>query len=193
MKNVSNSAFDKINTIENLRNYVFKTSTMHCEDYRASYFSDCLVISVPHNSEGSLHNVLYDIADLSIMLLQEGIIVRGGVTAGPVIHMINAITPLNDIIIGPAMNRAVELEKNAVFPKVLVDDVIVEMAEIDTWSCKKLLKQRVNETSTYVDFISCCKASYKQITNQKLEEFCKSEFDLLKAPSLKVSKYWHWL
>ncbi|WP_372400212.1 hypothetical protein ABMY26_31845 [Azospirillum sp. HJ39] len=75
-----------------------------------SAFSDSIVLSMP----ASFGWRICGIGGLCRDLLQLGFLTRGAVTVGKLHHR-------NGMVFGPALVRAVELEKTAVFPRIVVD------------------------------------------------------------------------
>lgn len=81
-----------------------------------THFSDSFVISTPASNVGSTRLHLQLVRALVVGFLRKGITVRGGMTAGRVIH------EQGGALFGPAMNRAYRLEsEQADWPRVLVD------------------------------------------------------------------------
>ncbi|MBI2253385.1 MAG: hypothetical protein HYU58_02065 [Proteobacteria bacterium] len=68
-------------------------------------FSDNFVLSLPPDFGGRI----FSIADICRRPLKLGLLTRGALTIGPVHHRDN-------VIFGPALIEAVQLEKEAVFP-----------------------------------------------------------------------------
>ena len=81
-----------------------------------SLFSDSIVLSYP---DGSPFSILFEISSLCVELIDRGYIFRGGITFGPLIHE-------GQICYGPAMNRVVALEKQAQYPRVMVEPIVVQ-------------------------------------------------------------------
>jgi hypothetical protein len=89
-----------------------------------SVFSDLIVISYSVQNEinllNNLHKLLHSIYFMQEHLAMNSILIRGGITCGPLYHK-------GDICIGPALLRAYELEqKLAVFPRVILDPLMIE-------------------------------------------------------------------
>lgn len=78
-------------------------------------FSDSIVISYPATGNGNAFHILLELAHLCLDVLNMGYIFRGGVTVGPLVHK-------GDICYGPAMNNAVNLEKRAKYPRIIIED-----------------------------------------------------------------------
>lgn len=80
-----------------------------------SIFSDSIVISYPIDLGGSLFYILIDLIHLQIELINNGILFRGAVVIDELYHNDN-------IIFGPAMLRAYELEsEKAIYPRIIIE------------------------------------------------------------------------
>jgi hypothetical protein len=84
-------------------------------------FSDSVVVSYLVKQIGSLEEMLYDILHLQLSLVYRGIFIRGAVTKGKLYHDA-------DFVFGPALNEAVELEKVAMYPRVIVERELLSEA-----------------------------------------------------------------
>lgn len=82
-------------------------------------FSDSVVISYPVMGNGNAYFILQEIVYLCLYALSNGYIFRGGVTVGKLIHR-------GDVCYGPAMNEAVNMEKRAKYPRIIVDKKVIE-------------------------------------------------------------------
>ena len=82
-------------------------------------FSDSIIISYPVYGGGNAFNILLDIAHICIEILHKGYIFRGGVTCGDLFHFRN-------VCFGPALNRAVKLENDACFPRIIIDQCVLD-------------------------------------------------------------------
>lgn len=92
------------------------------EDYglRISSFSDCILLSANSNSIGSVILAITCI-HLCIQLLSLGILTRGAISHGKLIHT-------NRIVFGQGLIDAYHLEnKVAVYPRIILDQKFVEM------------------------------------------------------------------
>ena len=88
--------------------------------HRYGVFSDCFVFSVPIGS--GTNGMLFEVAKIARKLLSEGFLCRGAVIQGSVFHQDN-------LIFGPDMVRAVNLEKKTCYPRILCDFKVVESAQ----------------------------------------------------------------
>lgn len=88
--------------------------------------SDSLILSFPPEKQ-SLISALMRLQILQLdLLMQPGVLCRGGVTIGNVIHSENAI-------FGPAYLEALRIEKSACTPRIVVDANAVALLEADDY------------------------------------------------------------
>jgi hypothetical protein len=93
-----------------------------------------------------------------VELAERGFLVRGGLTVGPLHHT-------NELVMGPAMNRAYKLEsKKAQRPRVIVDRSVLRAArsahgpqhsadkEVE---CVRSLLLKDADHRLYIDYVSC--------------------------------------
>ena len=89
---------------------------------KVTQFSDCLVISFVLSEKSEVFCTLKEIQWLLIELVKYGILCRGGITFGKLVHT-------DDIVFGPALVDAYILESKAAnYPRVLVDNSILDIA-----------------------------------------------------------------
>ena len=96
----------------------FKTSK------RVSQFSDSIVVSYRLTERGAVFGMLFDIYLLQIQLVQLGFLVRGAITVGKLFHN-------NQMVFGPALVEAAELEKLAMYPRVILGQEVFELGSVD--------------------------------------------------------------
>lgn len=131
-------------------------------DIRITTFSDSAVISYPLIEEsGNMFYILLDLIHLQIDLLQNDVLLRGGISIGKVYHD-------GDIVYGPAMNEAYYLESEiANYPRIIVnhDDLIEGIAKTCSdhndieEECKSigiLLQKDKEDGLWYLDYLSQC-------------------------------------
>lgn len=121
-------ARDSSEEIRRLRNglleiyYAFHGRLKLPDDYRTSkkvsQFSDSIVVSYEKTEESSVFHLLFDTYMLHIDLLRHGILVRGAITEGALYHD-------DRLVFGPALVEAVELEKYAMYPRVILSKEII--------------------------------------------------------------------
>lgn len=90
-------------------------------------FSDSVVVSYQANEAGGLAAMLYDVLHLQMSLIQRGLLIRGAITKGALHHD-------QDFVFGPALNEAAELEKVAMYPRVIIDRDLLKTAGISVTS-----------------------------------------------------------
>lgn len=84
-----------------------------------THFSDSVVLSYRIDETSAVFWLLGQIALAVMNLASRGFLVRGAVTVGSLLHT-------NDVLVGPAMVRACELEsKVATFPRVIIDPTVI--------------------------------------------------------------------
>lgn len=125
---------------------------------KVTTFSDSIVISYPANGRDPLFYILIDLIHLQLNLLQQGILIRGGIAKGQVRHV-------KEMVFGPAMVSAYELEsKYAVYPRIIVEKEVVDWeqdnyrkqtygAEYDIEDLKRLLKKDEYNDIYYIDIL----------------------------------------
>ena len=89
--------------------------------------SDSIIISYPLYPKvpsGTVINLLLDICNVQRLLLSNGWISRGGVSFGNTYHEQN-------VIFGTAYMKAIELEKQANFPRIVLDDTVMSLCGKD--------------------------------------------------------------
>lgn len=89
---------------------------------RITSFSDCCVLSIPYCEE-SLPNIIYGLSNTFVGCALMGFLLRAGVTIGKVHHE-------NDIVFGPAMNMAYELESKGIYPRIIIDPNILSLMNL---------------------------------------------------------------
>ena len=91
---------------------------------KVTQFSDSVVISYPRHDmgDGGLLSIIFDVQRLHLKMASYGILLRGSITEGLLFHSDN-------FVFGPAMNEAVELEKEAKFPRVVIAEKLIIQLE----------------------------------------------------------------
>lgn len=84
-----------------------------------TYFSDSIVFSIKSTHTSDLLEVFEILKRIQIKLIDKGILLRGGIVQGKVIHT-------EEMILGPAMINAYDLEsKSALYPRITIDPNII--------------------------------------------------------------------
>jgi hypothetical protein len=112
---------------------------LHDQDHdearqRLHSFTDNLVLGVPHDRSYGDAGLLFVVSSCvyyQLNLAARGRLLRGGLTSGP--HFMD-----EQLVAGPALVEAVDLEQVATFPRVLLSDDVVELA-----------RQAFSEDATY--------------------------------------------
>lgn len=87
---------------------------------RVTQFSDSIVISFPVEKESGLFHALSQILWLQLNFANRGILCRGGIASGRLMHDA-------EILFGPAMIDAYKLESKAAnYPRVILDQTIID-------------------------------------------------------------------
>ncbi|BAM06331.1 hypothetical protein LFE_0615 [Leptospirillum ferrooxidans C2-3] len=89
---------------------------------KVSQFSDSITVSYNLDEDSAVYHLLFDTYMLQIELLRWGIIVRGAIATGKLYHD-------DKLVFGPALIKAVELEKDAKYPRVILDKKIIDIGK----------------------------------------------------------------
>lgn len=121
-------------------------------DFHATQFSDCLVISYSLKPD-ALFVMVNKLSLMLISITYRGYLIRGGLTYGKLLH--------NDSsLLGPAMNRAYQLESEiAKWPRVILDpevfnNLLSSPSSDELKTVKKFLKRDGIDGLWYFDYIS---------------------------------------
>ncbi|CAN7762138.1 hypothetical protein LJR029_006337 [Caballeronia sp. LjRoot29] len=133
-----------------------KARKVTAPDYAAistTQFSDSIVMSAPVDDLGFL-NLVFSAFFLSIELVQNGILMRGGIARGAMYHD-------GDFAFGPAFIDAYELERTARTPRILIEKGLFESARWpDTMSEEEICEvghdhlPRDDDGRRYIDYFS---------------------------------------
>lgn len=89
------------------------------DDTTFTIMSDSIVISAPNN-KGGLMFILYLCDKIQMLLLSQGILLRGGIAEGEFFQ-------LDNILFGPALNEAHSIEsKKAIYPRIVIANNIID-------------------------------------------------------------------
>lgn len=84
-------------------------------DDQVSLFSDSVIISYPLRHKQDITRMIRQVCSYQEMMLMSGFVLRGGITTGLAFHE-------QTLAIGPALLEAIELEKIANYPRIIVDN-----------------------------------------------------------------------
>lgn len=161
-------------------------------------FSDSIVISFNVEEESEIFYTLTEILHLIMNFVKNGILIRGGISYGKLIHN-------EKIVFGPGLISAYEMEsKAALYPRVILDKSIIEIAKFfhskhaDPDIEEEFLMEMVTmdtDDMYYIDYIEKAKS---ELDEPELE--MPSYIDCLKAiidsnknyeaPDIKVKIGW---
>jgi hypothetical protein len=173
-------------------------------DCHISSISDSIVISIPETTKrfGETKSPLFSVLvcletvfHLQRLLLQLGILTRGGISAGKLYHADN-------IVIGDALVSAYRLEsKCAIFPRVVIDPSVQNIMLKDETEDTKLMRERVanlfsqdHDGMYYVDYLGLDLMSIEDDWAKRLrriELFVNQE--LLEIQDLIIMQKFRWL
>lgn len=86
-------------------------------DLQITQFSDCLTISTQCDNAGK-SQLISTLGVLSLNLLHQGFLLRGGITVGELYHQ-------ESMLFGPAFLKAYELEsRQAIYPRIILDPIL---------------------------------------------------------------------
>lgn len=139
---------------------------------RVTQFSDSIIISFINDGNTTLLKLIGSIQQLIVKLANEGILCRGAISYGKLIHD-------NKVIFGPALNDAYETESTAaIYPRVILDKSIIELGK--KTQLNLFGKEQVNnedliygylsqdsDDKYYIDYFPNNFWSYKYITSIK--------------------------
>ena len=151
------------------KNYGFDSEYFNTEEM--SIFSDTIVYSHPAKYA---KNLLVDISFFITGLINSGLLIRGGITVGNLYHDGN-------IIIGPALIEAYELENKAIYPRVICSYELLKNSEnweeyfkkfiYEDFDGKKIIKYINPKDRQYPKYPN----DINQIINKNINNFAKSQ------------------
>jgi hypothetical protein len=160
---------------------------------QASQFSDSLVVSYQVDEPDAIFFMLYDILLLQIELIQHGVLIRGAVTLGKLFHDEN-------LVFGPALVEAAELEKLAMYPRVILDREILTKGSVDMHGApdhtlRNFLKQDL-DGMFYIDYFGVSAGEFDAgnagLANHliALRDIVKRMSHLTRNPSIRLKHSW---
>lgn len=160
---------------------------------QASQFSDSLVVSYQVDEPGAIFFMLYDILLLQIELIQHGVLIRGAVTLGKLFHD-------KDLVFGPALVEAAELEKLAMYPRVILDKDILTRGSVDMHGApdhtlRNFLKQDL-DGMFYIDYFGVSAGEFDaEVAGQAnhliaLRDIVKRMSYLTRNPGIRLKHSW---
>jgi hypothetical protein len=150
----SNLVYNKDqNQIESYFTYVLNdfNKFLSQKKYKYLLISDSIVVSCKSNKE-NLSELIFVISKIQYQLLLRGILLRGGISFGNLY-----INKSNNIIVGPGLINAYQLEKSAKYPRIILD--------------RRLISNFFDSTSAFTSYIN---SFFKKLYGQEDE---KVKFD----------------
>jgi len=155
----------------------FKTSPKHPIQF--ANFSDLTVRYVPLKSVDDTGRLLkwelLTLVDAQRSLVQNGIIIRGGITVGE-------IRSSRKLIYGPGLIRAYHLEKAATFPCILIDEKI---AGIQGHAVEEMLQQDTH--GKFLDYLRPRRTTFDSSPEEYLGFLCQHR-DLIRDRLMKFQE-----
>lgn len=117
----------KLDSLYNVVEYVTDFMNLSREeigfegDTKTTLFSDSIVISIDRANSHGILTIFATLKKLQIHLIKDGILLRGGIVYGKLIHK-------DDILIGPALIAAYNLESSAaLYPRIVIDPKVTSL------------------------------------------------------------------
>jgi hypothetical protein len=159
----------------------------------ATQFSDSIVVSYLLDERGAVFDMLYDIYLLQLELIRRGVLVRGAITAGKLFHD-------SEVVFGPALVDAAELEKLATYPRVILDRDIIARGSFDMYgepddTIYQLVKQDL-DGMFFIDYFGVAPGDFDDDWNDlaehmlELREIVKRLSQLTRNPSIRLKHSW---
>ncbi|MDP4209894.1 MAG: hypothetical protein Q8928_13865 [Bacteroidota bacterium] len=161
-------------------------------------FSDSIVISFVVDERSEVFFTLLEILHLIINFIYEGILVRGGIAYGKLIHT-------DKILFGPGLNAAYETEsKAALYPRVILDKTVVEIGKRfhaegsnSTYEEESIMNIITKDTDDmyYIDYIHKAQSELDEPDLdmpeyiERLRQIIKSNQNI-DSPDIKVKTGW---
>ncbi len=117
-----------LNNISKALNYTYEVQHNNYHGFlsqvefgkQVTTFSDSIIISYSTSTPAGGFHILMDLIYICIDLLYNGILVRGGVTVGQLVHDERKC-------FGPAMNEAYKMESDeAIYPRILINKNVLD-------------------------------------------------------------------
>lgn len=122
---------------------------------RVTIFSDSIVVSCEANDEEEIMYTLLEIKWLVMTMLNHGLLCRGAITRGKLVHT-------NEYIFGPALIEAHLLEsKAALYPRIILDRGVIDAEEFEKnkisnagvrWKNIQFLLEQDSDGMYYIDY-----------------------------------------
>ncbi|MBE9469470.1 MAG: hypothetical protein IMY72_14280 [Bacteroidetes bacterium] len=116
------------------------------KDRQVSIFSDSVIISYKVSLLNEcLEELLDKLITTQLRLFEHGVLLRGGITIGELIHK-------NEFCFGPGMIKAYEIEnKKAIYPRILIDQAIFNHDNFKNTNLLKMLIAKSSDNFKYLN------------------------------------------
>lgn len=179
--------FNNINNHILKNNCEFENENCPAIQMSSTIFSNCVILSCPVIEKNSLiiiKEIIEMLCDIQFHMLQEGFLIRGGITIGDICH--------NDkYVFGKAVIEVSELErKKAIYPRIIISDrllnmIIKDLNESILMNYKYLLEdeyfydqyiQEDDDLITYIDYLGVGLLKFAEIMGDNYRDDFKSDF-----------------
>lgn len=173
-------------------------SNLYKTTKKVTQFSDSVVASYRMDEKSALFDMLYDIYMLQVELIKHGILVRGAITVGKLHHD-------DKLVFGPALVEAAELEKLAMYPRVILSQEVIDQgkgkhslhhsSKDEEKSIMSLLKQDL-DGMFFIDYFGVSPGEFDDewdglfLHLTELRELIKRLSQLTRTPSIKLKHSW---
>lgn len=163
-----------------------KNQSPFFNDYEVSQFSDCIAISMKLDAPNVMNIFPVLLKTLQIQLLWQGLLCRGAITCGDLIHS-------KSILFGPALTEAVKLEGQANGPRILISESLVQSFNVsfpayDGEPSKALYCRR--DKSDQLFFLNYLETDFTSSTNPSLESHMQAIKDMISVAENRDPKHW---
>ena len=165
---------------------------------KVTQFSDSVVMSYTLGETSALFDMLSDIKILQVHLIHYGILIRGAITLGKLYHD-------DKLVFGPALVEAAELEKLAMYPRVILSQEVIDQgknrhaphhsSKDEEKSIMSLLKQDL-DGMFFIDYFGVSPDEFNDewdgLFNHltELRELIKRLSQFTRTPSIKLKHSW---
>lgn len=115
-------------------------------DHQSTAFSDSILVTTDATEQGLIH-ILHHVAKIGFYLAKLGVLYRGGITRGLAYHD-------EQHAFGPAIIEAYNIEQNAIFPRVLLSNTVVEAGNAADEPVNSIFKRLVHTDSDEGVFVN---------------------------------------
>lgn len=149
-----------------------------------SSISDSLVFSIRLKERGAMNKINKLLSAFThALLFQYSLLLRGGITVGKIYHD-------NDIVFGPGLVKAYELEcKMAIYPRIIMDVLDFERSILSCTQISQtmLRKDFVPDNDGFLVF-----DSFRYLDKETLE-VCRSKLEQMKTSDLRTQQKVNWM